>query len=270
MSCIIFDCYIHAVNSSPISIDLSILTYADTYIYIIYNIILDRNVGTVFLPSKTALSGRKKWIAIANVPSGSIVIDDGAARAVHQSNSLFASGIVSVKGDFERNARVSIYTTSMADMDSIDGATGADDADKTMLDEIPLSKSLSSSSSKRSSVNAAAASPDCDEDSSSSSGGGVYAPKLIEIGRGLVNFSSDELQLIKGKQSSEIPSVLMNYYQKLQSMHNITSTTSSTTATNEFMTSMDISSIPSHLTLLADLGCVINRENLAIYDKTKP
>ena len=64
-------------------------------------------VGTFFLPSKKALSGRKQWIAHVLRPEGELRLDDGAARAiVHEGRSLLPSGIVSVRGRFGVGAPV--------------------------------------------------------------------------------------------------------------------------------------------------------------------
>ncbi|MEY4354197.1 MAG: hypothetical protein RLZZ609_2438 [Cyanobacteriota bacterium] len=64
-------------------------------------------VGTVFQPSATPLSDRKGWLAHALIPSGSLVVDAGAERALcHQGASLLAVGIQAVEGSFERYAPV--------------------------------------------------------------------------------------------------------------------------------------------------------------------
>ena len=58
-------------------------------------------VGTVFQPRQVRLSARKLWIAFALAPSGLLVVDDGARRALtEQGRSLLGAGVVSVKGDF--------------------------------------------------------------------------------------------------------------------------------------------------------------------------
>lgn len=61
------------------------------------------SIGTLFVPAKRRLAPRLRWIGHAVRPSGVIVIDDGAARAVTEGNkSLLASGIVEVTGRFEK------------------------------------------------------------------------------------------------------------------------------------------------------------------------
>ena len=59
-----------------------------------------QEVGTLFAPSAKKRSSRSRWIGAAR-PAGSIVVDDGAARALREKNrSLLPAGIVRVEGDF--------------------------------------------------------------------------------------------------------------------------------------------------------------------------
>jgi glutamate 5-kinase len=65
-------------------------------------------VGTVFAPSPKKRSSRSRWIGAAR-PAGSIVVDDGAAKALREKNrSLLPAGIVRVIGDFEPGDVVAI------------------------------------------------------------------------------------------------------------------------------------------------------------------
>jgi ribosomal protein S25 len=58
-------------------------------------------IGTLILSDGDPLGHRKHWIAYALKPVGTIVIDDGAARALRQQGkSLLPSGVVRVDGDF--------------------------------------------------------------------------------------------------------------------------------------------------------------------------
>ncbi|MFI5323585.1 MAG: glutamate 5-kinase [Thermodesulfobacteriota bacterium] len=66
------------------------------------DIFAGKDVGTVFLPSKKILSGRKHWIAFTLKSAGELVIDGGAERAIiTQGKSLLPSGIKGVRGKFE-------------------------------------------------------------------------------------------------------------------------------------------------------------------------
>ncbi len=61
----------------------------------------DNPVGTLILPSKRSLRGRKHWIAFTLKSCGEIVLDEGAVRAVRDSGkSLLPSGIRGVRGEF--------------------------------------------------------------------------------------------------------------------------------------------------------------------------
>ncbi|MBU0465423.1 MAG: glutamate 5-kinase, partial [Proteobacteria bacterium] len=72
-----------------------------------------KEYGTYFVPKKEKMPRRKCWIAYTLAPKGSLVIDDGAVRAVQlNGKSLLATGIVSVEGDFEEGAAVSFKTTA--------------------------------------------------------------------------------------------------------------------------------------------------------------
>lgn len=58
--------------------------------------------GTTFKPKGEKLSSRKGWIAYGSRSKGSLVIDEGAVKAVVQGGkSLLPSGIISVEGDFD-------------------------------------------------------------------------------------------------------------------------------------------------------------------------
>jgi len=69
------------------------------------------DVGTLFVPGTGVLSSRKHWIAYGAKPSGKLVVDDGAARALRDGGkSLLPAGIVAVDGNFELGDTVSIVT----------------------------------------------------------------------------------------------------------------------------------------------------------------
>jgi glutamate 5-kinase len=68
--------------------------------------------ATLFLPRGEPRSARKAWIAGAVNPSGTVVVDDGAARALRRGTSLLPAGLVAVEGSFERGDAVIIRTRS--------------------------------------------------------------------------------------------------------------------------------------------------------------
>lgn len=64
-------------------------------------------VGTLFLP-QGRLPGRKRWIAFALRPKGELVVDPGAKEALcRHGRSLLPSGVLEVRGRFERGDPVS-------------------------------------------------------------------------------------------------------------------------------------------------------------------
>ena len=58
-------------------------------------------VGTVFQPSRAPLPDRKRWLAHALLPKGTLHLDAGAERAlVERGASLLAVGVLAVEGEF--------------------------------------------------------------------------------------------------------------------------------------------------------------------------
>jgi glutamate 5-kinase len=69
----------------------------------------DAGVGTVVRPHDRRLPARKLWIAFAVGASGTIVVDDGARRAlVERGTSLLPAGVVEVRGTFDAEDAVEI------------------------------------------------------------------------------------------------------------------------------------------------------------------
>ena len=63
--------------------------------------------ATWFLPHTEPSAARKQWIA-GMKPVGSIVIDAGAAAALHRGRSLLPAGVTAIEGDFQRGDPVAI------------------------------------------------------------------------------------------------------------------------------------------------------------------
>lgn len=63
---------------------------------------------TYFVAKGTPKSARKHWIAGSVHPAGSIIVDDGAARALASGKSLLPAGVTSVEGVFDRGDTVLI------------------------------------------------------------------------------------------------------------------------------------------------------------------
>lgn len=66
------------------------------------------DAGTLFLP-KRSLTGKRRWIAWAALPSGAIRVNDGARAAlVSGKASLLPAGVTGLEGDFEKGDVVRI------------------------------------------------------------------------------------------------------------------------------------------------------------------
>ncbi|MEO0853105.1 MAG: glutamate 5-kinase [Cyanobacteria bacterium J06648_11] len=64
-------------------------------------------IGTRFDPEECPPNARKRWIAFALVPAGTLTLDEGATRAVGtQEKSLLPAGITAVSGHFEAGSAV--------------------------------------------------------------------------------------------------------------------------------------------------------------------
>lgn len=63
---------------------------------------------TWFVPTATPLAARKQWIAGTLRPSGALLIDAGALRALLDGKSLLPAGVTAARGRFERGDTVSV------------------------------------------------------------------------------------------------------------------------------------------------------------------
>ena len=69
---------------------------------LLLSLIAGNHSGTLFRPNSDKMSSRKGWIAFGSRSKGSIMIDDGAVRALLEGGkSLLPSGIVEVEGGFD-------------------------------------------------------------------------------------------------------------------------------------------------------------------------
>ncbi|MDA1091421.1 MAG: glutamate 5-kinase [Proteobacteria bacterium] len=71
---------------------------------------LEDGAATWFLPSATPKTARKRWIAGTLRAVGSVLLDDGAVRALGAGKSLLPAGIVAVEGNFQRGDAVIVKT----------------------------------------------------------------------------------------------------------------------------------------------------------------
>lgn len=73
-------------------------------------VLAGEDAGTVFLPHGE-LTGKRRWIAWAAIPAGTLTVNDGALEALTtRKASLLPAGVTGVKGDFARGDVVSIVT----------------------------------------------------------------------------------------------------------------------------------------------------------------
>jgi len=70
---------------------------------VLHQILKGKEIGTLILPKSEALSSRKHWIAFNPKPKGDVIVDDGAKKAIVQKGkSMIPSGVVKIKGGFDR------------------------------------------------------------------------------------------------------------------------------------------------------------------------
>ncbi len=70
--------------------------------------ITEKNDCTWFGSKVSKLDARKKWIISSIAPKGSIVIDDGAKKALRSGKSLLAAGIKKITGKFNKGDHIKI------------------------------------------------------------------------------------------------------------------------------------------------------------------
>jgi len=111
---------------------------------VLRQILKGKEIGTLILPKMKTLSSRKHWIAFNLKPKGDVIVDEGAKKAIVQKGkSLLPSGVLEVRGSFDRGDSVS-----------------------------------------------------------------CVGPRGKEFARGLVNYSLQELEKIKGRRTNEIEKAL--------------------------------------------------------------
>ena len=71
-------------------------------------VLMDGGKHTRFMAKQNPLSARKHWIAGSIHPAGSIVIDDGAVKALKSGKSLLPAGVKAIRGSFDRGDAVLI------------------------------------------------------------------------------------------------------------------------------------------------------------------
>jgi glutamate 5-kinase len=84
--------------------------------------------STVITAAASSASAYKQWIAGALTPSGTLVVDDGAARALQEGRSLLPVGVREVVGSFEAGACLRVLDTAGRELARGIGAYGSVEA----------------------------------------------------------------------------------------------------------------------------------------------
>ena len=66
--------------------------------------------STLFHAQNSPVSSRKQWLLNHLHPSGSLIVDNGALKAIMQNKSLLPAGILDVKGKFRRGDVITIIS----------------------------------------------------------------------------------------------------------------------------------------------------------------
>lgn len=76
----------------------------------ITRVLQGEELGTLFVSRENRLQFRKRWLAFGAKIAGSIVVDDGCAKAIRKAGgcSILPAGVVAVQGDFLPGSTVSV------------------------------------------------------------------------------------------------------------------------------------------------------------------
>ena len=83
---------------------------------------------TWFIPTANPQTARKRWIASALKPTGTIVIDEGALKALVHGKSLLPAGVIEIKGHFQRGDAVIVANLAGKELARGISAYSSDDA----------------------------------------------------------------------------------------------------------------------------------------------
>lgn len=74
-------------------------------------ILQGEEIGTLFVSRENRLQFRKRWLAFGAKIQGSIVVDDGCAKAIRKAGgcSILPAGIYQVVGDFQSGSTISVF-----------------------------------------------------------------------------------------------------------------------------------------------------------------
>ena len=69
-------------------------------------------IGTVCIPKIVSKNARQKWLASGSLVIGSIVVDDGAQKALLKRKSLLAVGVKNIQAAFEEGEAIEMLDTA--------------------------------------------------------------------------------------------------------------------------------------------------------------
>ena len=84
---------------------------------VLQKILAGDEIGTLFVSNDRFVRGRRRWIGASAQIEGTLVLDDGAVKALqHSGRSLLAIGITALQGDFESGAVVSLVDQQQSEI----------------------------------------------------------------------------------------------------------------------------------------------------------
>lgn len=184
---------------------------------------------TLFLPQASPLPSRKWSVLHALHPTGAIIIDEGAWKRIQKHDSggrLLPAGIVAIKGHWERMQAVRLVVRLGARAVAPTAASSSSGLVDKLKEKLDLTGSNETSSSSTSATASGSSTPpalvDALKPAPTSAAPRVAAdtlpeptpaattpsPRDVEVGRCLANYTSEEVEMIKGHKSSEIERLL--------------------------------------------------------------
>jgi glutamate 5-kinase len=154
---------------------------------------LSRPLHTMFVPSPTPLRDVKSWTSHTLYPAGSVIIDKGAHHVLFRRESggrLLPAGVVGVIGKFASGQAVRIVVRRELDSPPSNDKPTSDlgRPAPSISSSAPLPQMLSRHDIGRSKS----------QDERTLAGCGESEGDMIEIGRGLANYNSEQIDQLKG------------------------------------------------------------------------
>jgi len=80
---------------------------------VLENIFEDSHIGTLFIPNKKRVSAKKQWLDTTD-NKGSVIIDDGACKALLNNKSLLFVGVCDIEGAFQKGDVIQCKNKNLA------------------------------------------------------------------------------------------------------------------------------------------------------------